>query len=148
MISFSLARDLTMTIKSQAIFAATIFSVATLPALAVDTTGLPEAFDAGWEGKKTCELMYETDEVRVGRCTFPPGVGHEKHFHHPHFGYVIEGGLLQITDSNGVVTEAQTITGGSWSTDVITVHSALNIGDTTTSYLIVEPKSEESVPAE
>jgi quercetin dioxygenase-like cupin family protein len=137
-----------MTTKFLVFFAATIFSVTALPALAVDTTGLPEAFDAGWEGRKTCELMYETDEVRVGRCTFPPGVGHEKHFHYPHFGYVIEGGLLQITDSNGDVTEARTITGGRWSTDVITVHSALNIGDTTTSYLIVEPKSEESVANE
>jgi len=34
-----------------------------------------------------------------------------------------------------VTTEA----GGSWSTDSVTVHEAVNIGDTTTSYLIVEP---------
>lgn len=34
---------------------------------------LPEAFDAGWKGKKTCELLYETESVRVGQCSFPPG---------------------------------------------------------------------------
>jgi quercetin dioxygenase-like cupin family protein len=108
--------------------------------VAEDLPDLPEAFDAGWKGEKTCELLYETESVRVGRCVFPPGVGHEKHFHYPHFGYVLEGGLLSITDDAGVVTERETITGKSWSTDRITVHEALNIGDSTTSYLIIEPK--------
>jgi quercetin dioxygenase-like cupin family protein len=76
--------------------------------------------------------------MRVARCVFPPGVGHEKHFHNPHFGYVLEGSTLRIVDSRGertVTTEA----GGSWSTDSVTVHEAVNIGDATTSYLIVEP---------
>jgi len=101
---------------------------------------LPEAFNAGWKGEKTCELLYELESFRVGRCSFPPGVGHEKHFHYPHFGYVLEGGTLSITDNQGVVEVRQTITGKSWSTDKITIHEALNIGDTTTSYLIIEPK--------
>ena len=41
-----------------------------------------------------------------------------------------------------VITErdVQTVTGGTWSTDSVTVHEAVNIGDTTTSYLIVEPR--------
>jgi len=107
---------------------------------AQDLPDLPNAFDAGWKGEKTCELLYETDSVRVGRCVFPPGIGHEKHFHYPHFGYVLEGGTLSITDAAGVTEVRQTIAGKSWSTDKITVHEALNIGDTTTSYLIVEPK--------
>jgi len=99
---------------------------------------LPHAFDAGWAGQKTCSVMFQDDAVRVARCVFPPGVGHEKHFHNPHFGYVLEGSTLRIVDSRGertVTTEA----GGSWSTDSVTVHEAVNIGDTTTSYLIVEP---------
>jgi len=108
--------------------------------LASDLPDLPEAFDAGWKGEKTCELVYETETMRVGRCSFPPGIGHEKHFHYPHFGYVLEGGVLHITDDGGNVKEVQTVTGKSWSTDKITIHEALNIGDTTTSYLIVEPK--------
>ncbi len=100
---------------------------------------LPHAFDAGWEGQKTCEILFEDDSARVGRCVFPPGIGHEKHYHNPHFGYVLEGGALRIVGSNGA-REVTTQTGGDWSTTTVTVHEAMNIGDTTTSYLIVEPK--------
>ena len=107
---------------------------------AADLPDLPEAFDAGWKGEKTCELLYETESVRVGQCSFPPGIGHEKHFHYPHFGYVLEGGTLSITDDAGAVEVRETITGKSWSTKEMTIHEAMNIGDTTTSYLIVEPK--------
>ncbi|HKX54746.1 MAG TPA: hypothetical protein VJN01_01540, partial [Xanthomonadales bacterium] len=63
---------------------------------AQDPDNLPHAFDAGWQGKKTCEIVYETALVRVGRCSFPPGTGHEKHYHNPHFGYVIEGATMLI----------------------------------------------------
>jgi quercetin dioxygenase-like cupin family protein len=100
---------------------------------------LPHAFDAGWKGQKTCEVLFEDQTVRVGRCIFPPGSGHEKHYHNPHFGYVLEGGTLYIRDDQGgrkVTTESA----GTWSTSRITVHEAENVGDTTTSYLIVEPK--------
>ena len=100
---------------------------------------LPHAFDAGWEGQKTCEILFEDDSARVGRCVFPPGIGHEKHYHNPHFGYVLEGGALRIVDSNGE-REVTTRAGGNWSTTTVTVHEAMNIGETTTSYLIVEPK--------
>jgi beta-alanine degradation protein BauB len=99
---------------------------------------LPHAYDAGWQGQKTCELLFEDTTVRVARCVFPPGVGHEKHYHNPHFGYVLEGGTLRIVDDAGertVTTEA----GGTWVTTTVTVHQAINIGDTTTSYLVVEP---------
>jgi quercetin dioxygenase-like cupin family protein len=114
--------------------------MALLPAMAAELPDLPQAFDAGWKGEKTCELLYESKTVRVGRCTFPPGVGHEKHFHYPHFGYVLQGGTMQITDAKGVVEAGKSVTGDTWSTSEITIHEALNIGDTTTSYLIVEPK--------
>ena len=109
-------------------------------ALASELPDLPHAFDAGWQGESTCELLYETETVRVGKCVFPPGVGHEKHYHNPHFGYVLEGGKLRITNADGETSEVRTTTGGSWSSDKITVHEALNIGETTTSYLIVEPR--------
>jgi quercetin dioxygenase-like cupin family protein len=105
-----------------------------------DFSNLPHAFDAGWKGEKTCELLYEDEATRIGRCVFPPGVGHEKHYHNPHFGYVLEGGSLLITD-NASEREVTTQPNGTWSTKSITVHEAVNIGDTTTSYLIVEPKT-------
>jgi len=131
----------------------TVYPKALMPALVVGSSlalqahtaaadnppELPHAFDAGWEGQKTCEIMFEDDTVRVARCVFPPGIGHEKHYHNPHFGYVLEGGALRIVDSNGE-REVTTRAGGDWSTTTITVHEALNIGKTTTSYLIMEPK--------
>ena len=102
---------------------------------------LPHAFDAGWEGQKTCELMYENESMRVARCIFPPGVGHEKHYHNPHFGYVLEGGTLSISDTRGERT-VTTQSNGTWSTTERTVHEAVNIGETTTSYVIVEPRNQ------
>jgi quercetin dioxygenase-like cupin family protein len=108
------------------------------PVLAGEAAGLPHAFEAGWHGQKTCELLFEDPRVRVARCVFPPGVGHEKHYHNPHYGYVLEGGTLRIVDAAGERT-VTTESGGSWSTDAVTVHEAVNIGETTTSYLVVEP---------
>jgi quercetin dioxygenase-like cupin family protein len=102
---------------------------------------LPHALSAGWHGKDMCEILFEDENNVVGRCVFPPGTGHEKHYHNPHFGYVLEGGTMSITDSSGnrVVT---TTSGGTWSTTTLTVHEAVNTGQTTTSYLIVEPKTQ------
>ena len=110
-------------------------------AAAGEEAQLPHAFAAGWEGQETCEVLFEDDAMRVARCIFPPGIGHEKHYHNPHYGYVLEGGTLQITDGKGERT-VTTRAGASWSTNTRTVHEAVNIGDTTTSYLIMEPISD------
>lgn len=101
--------------------------------------GLPHGFDAGWKGMKTCTVLYETPEVQVGQCSFAPGVGHEKHYHNPHFGYVIEGSTMQVQDASGE-RELTTKAGDTWSTTTVTVHQAINIGTTTARYLIVEPR--------
>ena len=58
----------------------------------VQQTKLPDPLEAGWEGEKVCEVLQDNEAVRVLRCTFPPGVGHEKHFHAPHVGYALKGG--------------------------------------------------------
>lgn len=113
-------------------------ALATAVTAAGGETGLPHAFEAGWNGEQTCSVLFESDAMRVARCVFPPGVGHEKHYHNPHYGYVLEGGVLRISDAGGT-REVSTVSGASWSTSEITVHEAVNIGDTTTSYLIVEP---------
>lgn len=102
---------------------------------------LPDPLDAGWKGEKVCELSQENKYVRALRCTFPPGVGHERHFHAPHFGYVLAGGRMRITDKSGLA-ERDLATGASWISDGVEWHEALNIGETTAVYLIVEPKGE------
>lgn len=100
---------------------------------------LPHFIDAGWKGEPVCEVLHDTEAVRIARCSFPPGVGHEKHFHRPHFGYVLTGGTMRIEDADGVET-VETRAGATWTSDETSVHQVVNVGDTTTSYLIVESK--------
>jgi len=99
---------------------------------------LPDPLAAGWRGVPVCERLHAAENLRVLRCTFPPGVGHERHFHPPHFGYAVSGGVMQVTDEDGVRTVE--ITPGSYFTsDGIAWHEALNVGDTTVQYLMIEP---------
>ena len=101
---------------------------------------LPHALDAGWQGEKVCEQLFENDRMRAMRCTFPPGVGHERHWHPPHWGYIVEGGVMEITDADGT-REQETPAGSSWWSDGVEWHEVVNAGDTTTVYVIVEPKT-------
>ncbi|MEO1253199.1 MAG: hypothetical protein AAFW81_12740 [Pseudomonadota bacterium] len=100
---------------------------------------LPDPVEAGWKGEKTCEVLQENERVRALRCAFNPGEGHEKHFHAPHFGYILEGGVMEITDASGT-REQETPAGTSWWLDGVDWHRALNVGETRTVYVIVEPK--------
>ena len=95
---------------------------------------------AGWKGQKTCEVLDEYEQVRVLRCTFPPGVGHERHAHRRGgFGYVLSGGKMQVTDAKGTQVVEDKV-GDHWVSGPIEWHEAVNVGDTTLSYLIVEMK--------
>lgn len=100
---------------------------------------LSDALAAGWRGAKPCELLYETARDRVLRCTFPPGTGHERHFHPRHFGYALSGGRMRITTAGGV-REAAIATGSSFSSEGVAWHEALNVGATTVVYLMFEQK--------
>ena len=100
---------------------------------------LPDPLAAGWQGERVCERLHEDENQRVLRCTFPPGIGHERHFHPPHFGYVVAGSVMQITDENGS-REVDLRSGTSWSSDGTAWHEVVNVGTTTGVYLIVEPK--------
>lgn len=100
---------------------------------------LPDPLMAGWNGRPVCEKLHEDDAQRVLRCTFPPGTGHERHFHARHFGYALSGGKARITDVRGV-REVDLATGSSFASDGTEWHEMLNIGPTTIQYLIVEPK--------
>jgi beta-alanine degradation protein BauB len=101
---------------------------------------LPPALCAGWQGERVCELLREDASVRMLRCTFPPGVGHEPHYHPPHFGYLLgEGGTMRIATENGVEDRALQ-SGSHFVNDSEMRHSALNVGQTTIRYLIVEKK--------
>ena len=100
---------------------------------------LPDPLAAGWKGESVCELVHDGLKQRVLRCTFPPGVGHERHYHAAHVGYVLEGGRMEVTDESGTRV-VETTASSSWHSDGVDWHEVVNVGDTSTSYLIIEPK--------
>lgn len=100
---------------------------------------LPDPLQAGWNGTPVCELLHEDSRQRVLRCIFAPNVGHERHFHAPHFGYALSGGRVRITDDRGV-RELDLSANSSFNSEGVAWHEILNIGSTTISYLIVESK--------
>ena len=108
----------------------------TIPALAEE---LPDPVAAGWQGESVCEVLREDAELRIFRCTFPPGVGHERHFHPRHFGYALSGGTMRITSDAGT-REVTLKTGSYFFSEGIAWHEGLNVGDTTVAYLMIEPK--------
>lgn len=100
---------------------------------------LPDPLQAGWNNESVCQVIEENETVRVLKCTFPPGVGHERHYHNPHFGYTIAGSTFRIKDTTGV-REVEVLTGTDFYSQGTEWHEVLNIGDTTGVFLIVEPK--------
>ena len=106
-------------------------------------TPLPDPLQAGWQGEPVCERLLEDDRQRVLRCTFAPGIGHERHRHRPHFGYALAGGRMRITDASGV-RENVIATGSTFTSAGVEWHEAFNIGDTTIQYLIVESKAADA----
>ncbi|WP_260483342.1 cupin domain-containing protein [Sphingomicrobium flavum] len=103
---------------------------------------LPDPLEAGWQGKPVCEVLHEDAAQRVLKCTFAPGVGHERHYHARHFGYALSGGTMRLTDNKGT-HEVELATGSHFASEGTPWHEVLNVGDTTVIYLIVEPRSVE-----
>ena len=102
-------------------------------------TTLPDPLVAGWKGEPVCEVLLENDKIRTLKCSFPPGVGHEKHYHKAHFGYALSGSRFRITDAKGV-REVDVPTGTHFYNEGIEWHEVLNIGDSLAVFLIMEPK--------
>lgn len=102
-------------------------------------SSLPDPLAAGWEGQPVCEILGEDAHNRILRCTFPPGVGHERHYHAPYFGYAVSGGRVRMTDAQGT-RELDLPTASSFTSEGVEWHEVLNIGETTIVYVIVEPR--------
>lgn len=101
--------------------------------------GLPDPLQAGWNNESVCQVIEENETVRVLKCTFPPGVGHERHYHNPHFGYTLAGSTFRMKDTTGI-REVEVLTGTDFYSEGTQWHEVLNIGDSTAVFLIVEPK--------
>ncbi len=102
-------------------------------------TTLPDPLAAGWEGQAVCKVLEENEDVRVLKCTFPPEVGHERHYHPKHYGYTLKGGTFRITDTSGM-REVRVPTGSDFFNERIDWHEVLNIGSDTAVFLIMETK--------
>lgn len=102
-------------------------------------SGLPDPLEAGWRGESVCESLHDDADHRILRCTFPPGVGHERHYHDRHFGYTIAGARMRITDADGT-REVDVPTGSRFVSESVEWHEVINVGDSTGVFLIVEPK--------
>ncbi len=100
---------------------------------------LKDPLQAEWKGEKVCTILEENDKVRALKCTFPPGIGHEKHFHAAHFGYTLKGSKFKITDQTRI-REVNVPDNFSFYNDKIKWHNVLNIGDFTAVFLIIKPK--------
>ncbi|MBV9249639.1 MAG: hypothetical protein JO227_10405 [Acetobacteraceae bacterium] len=102
---------------------------------------VPDAFSVEWQGQHPCEKLYEDTQVRVGRCTFSPGAVHVCHFHPADFVYTLSGGKGQVRDAHGT-RQFEAKTGGFSINEPMPWHEFKNIGETTTTYLIIEKKYE------
>ena len=68
---------------------------------AVMAEDVPDALSVEWQGQKPCEKLFEDDQVRISRCSFPPGATHVCHSHPAYLFYVLSGGKAQVRDEKG-----------------------------------------------
>jgi beta-alanine degradation protein BauB len=106
------------------------------PVLGAD---VPDALSVEWQGKKPCELLHEDSQIRIMRCTLPPGAVHVRHSHPASFNYVLSGGKVQLQDEKGT-RAAEVPTGAHVDSPPVPWHEATNVGDTTLQFLVIEEK--------
>ena len=102
---------------------------------------VPDALSVEWQGIKPCEKLFEDAEIRVARCTFPPGTVHVCHSHPSYLTYVLSGGQARVQDDTGART-IDVVAGAFANVPPIPWHEYTNIGDTTIRYVVVEKKYE------
>ena len=100
---------------------------------------VPDGLSVEWQGKKPCEKLHEDAQIRIARCTFPPGAVHVRHSHPGYISYVLSGGKGQLQDDKGT-RQVEVRTGSYIDSPPIPWHELTNIGDTTLQYLVVEKK--------
>ena len=96
-------------------------------------TKLPQCFSALFVFQN---CLQKRRDARSARC-FCAGLGHERLFHAPHWGYVLNDPTMRIADERDTA-ESRIKTGSSWWSDGIAWHEAHNVGRTTLMHLIIE----------
>lgn len=119
-------------------FALATIAMLVLP-VAATAEDVPDALSVEWQGKKPCEKLHEDDQIRILRCTFPPGGKHVRHQHPTNFVYALSGGKLRVESASGtrdleVRTDAYVLS------KPVPWHEVTNTGDTTERFLVIEMK--------
>jgi beta-alanine degradation protein BauB len=91
------------------------------------------------------EKLYEDAQIRVARCTFPPGAVHVCHSHPAYLSYVLSGGQVQVQDEKGT-RKVDIVTGTMADIPAIPWHEGANVGGTTVQFLNVEKKYQPAAP--
>jgi quercetin dioxygenase-like cupin family protein len=116
---------------------------ASIPAIADD---VPDALSVEWQGKKPCEKLFEDAQIRIARCTFPPGVTHVCHSHPSYVSYVLSGGKAEVQDDKGT-RKVDIATGTFADVPPLPWHEVANAGETTLQFLVIEKKYQTGSPA-
>jgi len=115
-------------------------SVTLAAALSVaQAADVPDALSVEWQGKHPCEKLFEDAQVRVARCTFPPGAVHVCHAHPAYLSYVVSGGQGQVQDAKGI-RKVEVATGALLDSQPTAWHEFSNVGDTMIQFVVVEKK--------
>src|SRR5262245_65888102 len=116
-----------------------IFLSLTVPVtpFAVMAEDVPDALSVEWQGQKPCEKLFEDDQVRISRCSFPPGATHVCHSHPAYLFYVLSGGKAQVRDEKGT-REVEIRSGSHVDAHPVRSHEVSNIGNTTLQFLHLE----------
>ena len=117
------------------------------PLAAARSDSVPDALSVEWQGQKPCEKLFEDAQIRIARCTFPPGAVHVRHSHPGYLSYVLSGGKGQIQDEKGT-RQVEVRTDTMTNSPPIPWHELTNTGDTTLRYLVIERKYEPVPSAE
>jgi len=106
---------------------------------------VPDALSVEWQGKKPCEKLFDDAQVRVVRCTFPPGAVHVCHSHPGYLSYVVNGGQGQVQDEKGI-RKIDVVSGALLDVPPTPWHEFANVGDTTIQFVVVEKKYQVVAP--
>ena len=112
---------------------------------AVMADDVPDALSVEWQGKKPCEKLFEDAQVRIARCTFPPGAVHVCHSHPSYVTYVLSGGKAQVQDEKGT-RKIDIVTGAFVDAPPTPWHEFTIIGETMVQVLLVEKKYQAVSP--
>ena len=81
----------------------------------------------------------ENERIRACEVTFAKGAKTVMHTHPDHFAYVVSGGTLRLTAGDGTTQDIEAKTGQMFWLPAQS-HAAVNIGETTAKFIIVELK--------